>query len=206
MPNFGAMQQPSGSFAGSLKVKLGIAIVILVVACSTWLGWGGKSGKPAAPNSATSTDGSGPSIIMGEGGWVEGWAGDPSGVHAGRQITIYRPSLKLSDYRIEFQGNIETQSIGWVFRAADPDNYYALKLSTVSSGLSSKVALFKYLVINGRQTQVGRVSHRPRGPGRHGLQYPHRRARPAIHHLDSRTAGRCLDRRSVEDRRSWLSE
>ncbi len=157
VPNFGAMQQPSGSFAGSLKVKLGIAIVILVVACSTWLGWGGKSGKPAAPNSATSTDGSGPSIIMGEGGWVEGWAGDPSGVHACRQITIYRPSLKLSDYRIEFQGNIETQSIGWVFRAADPDNYYALKLSTVSSGLSSKVALFKYLVINGRQTQVGRV-------------------------------------------------
>ncbi len=158
VPNFGAMQQPSSSFAGSLKIKLGIAIVILVVACSTWLGWGGgKSGKPAASGTTTSADGSGPSIIMGEGGWVEGWAGDPSGLHAGRQITIYRPSLKLSDYRIEFEGNIETQSIGWVFRAADPDNYYALKLATVSSGLAPKVALFKYLVINGRQTQVGRV-------------------------------------------------
>jgi hypothetical protein len=157
VPNFGAVQLANASFAGSLKMKLGIAITLLVLVCSTWLGWGGKSHKPAASNSAISADGAGPSIIMGEGGWVEGWGGDPSGVHSGRQITIYRPSLKLSDYRIEFQASIETQSIGWVFRAADPDNYYAMKLTEVSSGLSPKVALFKYLVINGRQTQVGRV-------------------------------------------------
>jgi hypothetical protein len=157
-PNFGAVQLANPSFMGSLKLKLGIAIALLVVACSTWLGWGGKSHKLAASNSAISADGSGPSIMMGEGGWVEGWGGDPSGIHSDRQITIYRPSLKLSDYRMEFQANIETQSIGWVFRAADPDDYYAMKLMTVSSGLSPKVALFKYLVINGRQTQVGRVS------------------------------------------------
>jgi hypothetical protein len=156
VPNFGAVQLPNPSFAGSLKVKLGIAITLLVVVCSTWLGWGGRSHKPAS-DSAISADGSGPSIIMGEGGWVEGWGGDPSGVRSGRQITIYRPSLKLSDYRVEFQASIETQSIGWVFRAGDPDNYYAMKLTEVSSGLSPKVALFKYLVINGRQTQVGRV-------------------------------------------------
>ena len=155
-PNFGAVQLANASFAGSLKVKLGIAIALIVVACSTWLGWGGKSHKSAA-NSAISADGSGPSIILGEGGWVEGWSGDPVGLHAERQITIYRPSLKLSDYRIEFRASIETSSIGWVFRAADPDNYYAMKLMAVSTGLSPKVALFKYLVQNGRQTQVGRV-------------------------------------------------
>jgi hypothetical protein len=155
VPNFGASQLTNTSFVGSLKVKLGIAIVLLILACSFWLGWGGKSKKTS--NGAFSADGAGPSIIMGEGGWVESWGGDPSGIHAGRQITIYRPSLKLSDYRIEFQGSIETQSIGWVFRAADPENYYALKLLKVSSGLSTRVALFKYLVLNGRQTQVGRV-------------------------------------------------
>jgi hypothetical protein len=155
-PNFGAVQLANPSFAGSLKVKLGIAIVLIVVACSTWLGWGGRSHKSAA-DSAISADGSGPSIILGEGGWVEGWGGDPVGVHAERQITIYRPSLKLSDYRVDFRASIETNSIGWVFRAADPDNYYAMKLMAVSTGLSPKVALFKYLVLNGRQTQVGRV-------------------------------------------------
>ena len=154
-PNFGAVQLANASFAGSLKVKLGIAIALLIAACSTWLGWGGRSHKPS--NSAISADGAGPSIIMGEGGWVENWGGDPVGIHANRQITVYRPSLKLTDYRVEFRANIETNSIGWVFRAADPDNYYALKLMAVSTGLSPKVALFKYLVINGRQTQVGRV-------------------------------------------------
>ena len=158
VPHFDIAQPSSSSWIGSLKVKLGIAIVLLVIACVYFLGWGGgKADKPATSNSAVSADGSGPSIIMGEGGWVEGWAGDPSGMHAGRQITIYRPSLKLSDYRLEFQGSIDTKSVGWVFRAANPDNYYAMKLMTVSSGLSPKVALFKYLVANGKQTQVGRV-------------------------------------------------
>jgi hypothetical protein len=157
-PNFGIAQPAKASGFGSLKVKLGIAIVLLVIACVYFLGWGGaKSPKASISNAAVSADGSGPSIIMGEGGWVENWAGDPNGLHAGRQITIYRPSLKLSDYRLEFQASIDTKSVGWVFRAADPDNYYAMKLMTVSAGLSPKVALFKYLVVNGRQTQVGRV-------------------------------------------------
>lgn len=94
---------------------------------------------------------------MGEGGWVENWGTDPVGMHAGREITIYRPSLKLSDYRLQFQASIDTKSIGWVFRAPDPSNYYAMKLMTVSTSLPLKVALFKYLVADGRQTQVGRV-------------------------------------------------
>ena len=157
VPNFNIAQPASPSGFGSLKVKLGIAIVLLIVACVYFLGWGGGKPNKPTPSNASASDGSGPSIIMGEGGWVEDWAGDPSGMHAGRQITIYRPSLKLSDYRLEFEGSIDTKSVGWVFRAADPDNYYAMKLMTVANGLSPKVALFKYLVANGRQTQVGRV-------------------------------------------------
>ena len=151
LPSFGTVQ-PSPSFLGSLKLKLGIGIVIIAGACTAYLGWGNKPHNPAPVS-----DGAGPSIIMGQGGWVEGWGGDPSGLHDGRQITIYRPSLTLSDYRIEFQGMIETKSLGWVFRAADPENYYAMKLTQVSSGLTPKMALFKYLVVNGRQTQAGRV-------------------------------------------------
>jgi hypothetical protein len=157
VPSFGIAQPASASWLGSLKVKLGIAILLLVMASVYFLGWGGKSRQAASSNSAVSTDGSGPSIIMGEGGWVEGWGGDPAGLHAGRQITIYRPSLKLSDYRLEFQASIDVKSIGWVFRASDPNNYYAMKLMMVSTGLSPKVALFKYLVANGKQTQVGRA-------------------------------------------------
>jgi hypothetical protein len=156
-PNFAAVQLPKPTFLGSLKVKLGIAISLLVVACSTWLGWGGKSFTSHGSNPTTSADGPGPSKGMEGGGWIENWGAGPSDPRADSQITIYRPSLKLSDYRIEFQASIDTKSIGWVFRAADPDNYYAMKLMDVSDGPAPKVAVFKYVVLNGRQTQVGRV-------------------------------------------------
>ena len=156
-PSFQIAQPASVSWLGSLKLKLAIAIVLVLIAAVYFLGWGRNSSHLPALSNGVSGDGSGPSIMMGEGGWVEGWGGDPNGLHVGRQITIYRPSLKLSDYRLEFEAGIDVGSIGWVFRAADPQNYYAMKLMTVSSGLSPKVALFKYLVAGGRQTQVGRV-------------------------------------------------
>lgn len=155
VPSFEIAQPPAAGWLGSLKLKLGIAILLLLICCVYFLGWG--RGKSHLPPVSSGGDGSGPSIILGEGGWVEGWGGDPNGLHVGRQITIYRPSLKLSDYRLEFEASIDVRSVGWVFRASDPQNYYAMKLMTVSNGLSPKVALFKYLVANGRQTQVGRV-------------------------------------------------
>jgi hypothetical protein len=156
LPSFGSIGRPA-TLWGSLKVKLGIAILLVAGACTAYFGWGGKSPKTTASGTAASADGAGPSIILGEGGWVVGWGGDSADARSGREITIYRPSLKLSNYRIEFQGDIETNSMGWVFRASDPDNYYAMKLTMVSTGVSPKVALFKYLVVKGRQTQVGRV-------------------------------------------------
>lgn len=157
MPSFATVQPVKNlSFAGSLKGKLVIAISLVVIAGGAYLSMGGKSQRSAA-NSRTAEEGVGPSIMLGEGGWVQGWAGDPNGSHAGRQITIYRPSLKLSDYRIEFQGEIDSKSIGWVFRAMDPYNYYAMKLAIVTPGLSPKIALIKYAVVQGHETELGRV-------------------------------------------------
>jgi hypothetical protein len=157
LPSFGSIGRSSTSFWGSLKIKLGIAILLVAGACTAYFGWGGKSQKTPVPGAVASTDGAGPSIILGEGGWVVGWGGESTDARTGREITIYRPSLKLSNYRIEFQGDIESSSMGWVFRAADPANYYAMKLTMVSTGVSPKVALFKYIVVKGSQTQVGRV-------------------------------------------------
>jgi len=156
-PRFGTVQFSSGSQGISVKVKLAIAAAVLVLAGGAYLIWGGKSHTDTPLSPAATVDKAGPSIMVGGGGWIEGWAGDPEGTHFGRTITIYRPSLRLSDYRIEFQGQIETKSLGWVFRASDPNNYYAMKLAIVSGGASPQIALLKYLVASGRQTQVGRV-------------------------------------------------
>jgi len=144
------MSTPTPTFWSSLKSKLIIAIVLVMGGVAAYMYLGSRSKPPVG-------DGSGPSIMVGEGGWVQNWAGDPTGMHVGREITFYRPSLKLSDYRIEFQAQIETKSVGWVFRASDPNNYYAMKIAILGSGLPMKVALFKYVVHNGHETEVGRV-------------------------------------------------
>jgi hypothetical protein len=160
MPSFASIQPgKNGSFLGSLKGKLILAILLVVTASGVFYNLGNRTHAPATTPAATTTtdDAAGPSIMMGEGGWVQSWGGDTNGSHAGRQITIYRPSLKLSDYRIEFQGEIDSKSIGWVFRAMDPYNYYAMKLAIVTPGLSPKMALIKYVVMQGHETEVGRV-------------------------------------------------
>jgi len=47
--------------------------------------------------------------------------------------------------------------LGWVFRAADPDNYYAMKLVSLSSGLPQKIVLIKYMILKGHETELGRI-------------------------------------------------
>jgi hypothetical protein len=150
--------QNTSSQAASLKSKLVIAAVLVVMLAIVAYFVFGKKHKPVVANADQVELTAGPSIMMGEGGWVQGWGGDPLNAHVGRQITIYRPSLNLSDYRIEFQGQIDTKSLGWVFRAADANNYYALKLAIVVPGPTPRMALIKYVVRSGRETEVGRVS------------------------------------------------
>jgi hypothetical protein len=57
----------------------------------------------------------------------------------------------LSDYRMEFQGQIDTKAIGWIFRALDPKNYYVMKLEIVKPGLEPTVALVRFAMINGEE-------------------------------------------------------
>ncbi len=148
----------NASSMASLKSKLVIAAVLVVMLAIVSYFVFGKKHKAVVVNSDQVELAAGPSIMMGEGGWVQGWGGDPLNAHVGRQITIYRPSLSLSDYRIEFQGQIDTKSLGWVFRAADANNYYAMKLAIVVPGATPRMALIKYVVRSGRETEVGRVS------------------------------------------------
>ena len=137
-----------GALSGKTKIMAAL-VAILIVAILGYLSFGGSK----TAGRASSADAIATSIMMGEGGWVTNWAGDSTGLHRGRQITIYRPSLKLSDCRIEFQGRIISNSVGWVFRAVDSGNYYAMKVT-----LSSGYKLQKYAVINGQEHYLGQVA------------------------------------------------
>ena len=95
----------------------------------------------------------GPSLAANENDWSMDWAGQNNTAFPGRQIYIFRPSLSMSDYRIEFKGQIEAKALGWIFRAANKRNYYAMKLEMVKAGLSPRVVLSRTAVINDQETQ-----------------------------------------------------
>jgi hypothetical protein len=85
---------------------------------------------------------------MGGSGWMTEWASDSAGSARGRQITLYRPSVGMSDYNLEFLGRIERRSLGWVFRAADSNNYYVAKLEA-DSPTASTLNVTRFPVIRG---------------------------------------------------------
>ncbi len=89
------------------------------------------------------------SSIAGEQGWVSEWASDASGLRHGRQLTLYRPSTGLSDYQMQFTGQIESKALGWVFRAADTMNYYGMKIENDKPG---SVQYTRFAVVNGRES------------------------------------------------------
>jgi hypothetical protein len=78
-------------------------------------------------------------------GWIEDWAPAASTRH----ITLLRGSQPYSDYRIEFQAQIQRKAIGWMYRGLNPRNYYVVKLEKLKSGIEPEVALVRYAVIDG---------------------------------------------------------
>lgn len=86
-------------------------------------------------------------VEMGGAGWLTEWVTDSTGSSRGRQISLYRPSLPMSDYRLEFSGRIERKSLGWAFRRADARNYYVAKLQASKPG--GPVTLVRYGVVRG---------------------------------------------------------
>lgn len=86
--------------------------------------------------------------------WSTDWSGKPT---RGERFSILLPSLKMSDYRIEFQGQIESKSLGWIFRAADPNNYYALRLEIAKPGPMADIALTRTVVEEGQPKDRARI-------------------------------------------------
>jgi hypothetical protein len=83
--------------------------------------------------------------------WAPGWSRHPDGYVRTGQLALYRPSTVYSDYRLEFFAQIESKSMGWVVRARDLQNYYAMKFTVVDPGLRPIIAIVHYPVVGGRK-------------------------------------------------------
>ena len=82
------------------------------------------------------------------GGTTE-WAFDATGFVRPGPLAIYRPSVDLADYQMQFLGLIDKKALSWVVRAADFDDYYVVKLEVLKPGPLPTIGLTRYAVING---------------------------------------------------------
>jgi len=82
-------------------------------------------------------------------GGADDWKFDPAGWVSPGRLATFRPAAALSDYRIEFRGQIIKKSLSWAFRVADSRNYYAMKITITRPGPLSRASLLRYTVAEG---------------------------------------------------------
>jgi len=83
--------------------------------------------------------------------WAPGWTRHPDGYTRPGQLALFRPTMTYTDYRLEFFGQIEDKGLGMVVRAQDSQNYYAMKVKMVQTGLRPVIAMVHYPVVDGRK-------------------------------------------------------
>jgi hypothetical protein len=82
--------------------------------------------------------------------YAHGWKRDPKGYISTGEMALFQPSLQYTDYHMEFYGQIDEKSMGWVVRAQDKKNYYAMKFTIIEPGLRPIIAMVHYGVKNGK--------------------------------------------------------
>jgi len=81
-----------------------------------------------------------------------GWSRSGDYVLPGK-LRLWRQSAHLSNYEMEFLGQIERKGMGWAFRAPDVHNYYGAKLSIARPGPLPNANLVRFVVLNGHETE-----------------------------------------------------
>ena len=79
------------------------------------------------------------------------WSYDASGFVQPGPLAVFKPTSDMTDYRFQFLGEIDQKGLGCAFRAANLDNYYAVRLVVVKPGPLPLVRLVRYAVINGKE-------------------------------------------------------
>ena len=132
----------------SSGLKIGVAAAVIVAVSGIGYVVTRGNGKPtsAAPATATAPSAVATGVPI-SGGWIDDWA---NAARSNRHVSVLSGSAKLSDYRLEFQAQIETKAIGWIFRALNPRNYYVTKLETIKAGLEPTIALVHFAVVDGQ--------------------------------------------------------
>jgi hypothetical protein len=79
------------------------------------------------------------------------WSYDATGFVRPGPLAVFRPTVDLTDYRLEFLAEIDQKGLGCAFRAPNLDNYYAVKFKVVQPGPLPVVHVVRYAVIGGKE-------------------------------------------------------
>jgi hypothetical protein len=129
-----------------LKIGVAAGLVVAVSGIAYLVTRGNGKAAPEAPVAVSTTSAVATGVAI-SGGWIDDWA---NSAKSRRHISLLSGSAKLSDYRLEFQAQIETKAIGWIFRGLNPRNYYVTKLEIVTPGLEPTIALVHFAVVDGQ--------------------------------------------------------
>jgi hypothetical protein len=121
---------PRADFAASLRTRL----------------------EPSTPLTLRENFGSGLASWVGESDCAGSWSRAGDYVLPGK-LRVWQPSTHLSNYEMEFLGQIDRRAMGWAFRAPDVRNYYGAKLLIARPGPLPNANLVRFVVLNGRETE-----------------------------------------------------
>ncbi|MCB9383038.1 MAG: hypothetical protein H6509_00365 [Bryobacterales bacterium] len=92
---------------------------------------------------------------------IENWASarsldvDPAGWLKMRQgLALNTETMRLTDYRMDFDAKIQNRAVGWVVRAPDTDNFYEFKLFQNGTAANPQYSLARYSMLDGVKTLV----------------------------------------------------
>lgn len=82
-------------------------------------------------------------------GAAQDWTARSGSIQPGR-LRVWKPSMQLADYQMEFQSTIRRSSVSWAFRASDMTNYYAAKI-LVPSTPAGRGEIVRFPVLDGKE-------------------------------------------------------
>jgi hypothetical protein len=145
---FDMLPPPSNSMG--MKIALGVVALAAIGGVALWQ-YNNSSAGPKAPVGKAAVSGVETfGAVVGEAGWSTDWATDLQGKRL-RQLSFYRPTMQISDYRVDFDAEVEYRAVSWIVRASDTKNYYVLKLNRTGPGAYN---LLRFPVMNSKQGAV----------------------------------------------------
>jgi hypothetical protein len=87
------------------------------------------------------------------------WSYDKNGFVNPGALSLFAPSMRLTNYDLDALVQIETKGIGLVFRAAGPRTYQAVRVLVEGSGPMPALVVERYGVVEGRASRPIRVRY-----------------------------------------------